>query len=69
MLCSKEQGEGMLEMVAKHNISVKINAFRGLEKIPELVEMAHGGRMQGKGVIIIDDVAVENERRSGTVKV
>ena len=67
LLCSKQQGEDMLDMVAKHHISVKTNAFQGLKKIPELVKMAHGGHMQGKGIIIVDEAAVESERKSGTV--
>jgi propanol-preferring alcohol dehydrogenase len=44
----------MLEVVAKHKISVRTNPFHGLEKIPELVELAHSGKMSGKGIIIVD---------------
>lgn len=53
----------MLDVVAKHNISVKTNAFRGLNEIPKLVELAHGGKMQGKGIIIVDEEQIENERK------
>lgn len=44
----------MLEAVAKHKITVRTNPFQGLEKIPELVELAHSGNMAGKGIIIVD---------------
>jgi propanol-preferring alcohol dehydrogenase len=44
----------MLEVVAEHKILVRTNAFQGLEQIPELVELAHGGKMRGKGIIIVD---------------
>lgn len=55
----------MLELVSKHNIKVKTNAFNGLAEIPRAVELAHSGKMQGKPVIIIDKEAIENEKKSG----
>ncbi len=53
----------MLDVVAEHNISVKTNPFHGLKKIPELVEFAHGGKMQGKGIIIVDEEQVKTEKK------
>jgi propanol-preferring alcohol dehydrogenase len=44
----------MLEVVAEHKITVRTNPFYGLAKIPELVELAHSGRMAGKGIIVVD---------------
>jgi propanol-preferring alcohol dehydrogenase len=44
----------MLEVVAEHKISVLTNPFQGLDKIPELVELAHSGKMKGKGIVIVD---------------
>ena len=35
----------MLDAVAKHNISVHTNPFNGLDKIGQLVELAHSGKM------------------------
>lgn len=55
----------MLEVVSKHNIKVKTNAFNGIKEIPKAVELAHSGKMQGKPVIIIDQEAIENEKKSG----
>ena len=55
----------MVEVIAQHGISVKTNPFHGLDKIPELLELAHGGRMQGKGIIIVDEEQVKAERRPG----
>lgn len=51
----------MLEFVAEHNITVKTNPFFGLKEIPRLIELAHSGKMAGKGVIIVD----EDEIRRG----
>jgi propanol-preferring alcohol dehydrogenase len=55
----------MLDIVSKHNIKVKTNAFNGIREVLKAVELAHSGKMQGKPVIIIDQEAVENERKSG----
>ena len=49
----------MLQVVADHNIRVETNAFHGLKEIPKLVELAHGGKMKGKGVIIVDEEQVK----------
>ncbi|MCJ1431733.1 hypothetical protein MMC27_001088 [Xylographa pallens] len=62
LLCTVQQGQEMLEVVAKNGITVKTNMFYGLEQLPELVESAHSGRMQGKGLIIVDEEAVKKEQ-------
>jgi alcohol dehydrogenase, propanol-preferring len=55
----------MLEVVSKHNIKVKTNAFNGIKKVPKAIELTHSGKMQGKSVILIDNEAIENEKKSG----
>ncbi|KAK4997896.1 hypothetical protein LTR66_002790 [Elasticomyces elasticus] len=55
----------MLDVVAKHGIKVKTNPFDGLEKLPELVELAHGGKIQGKAIIIVDKEQIKKERENG----
>jgi propanol-preferring alcohol dehydrogenase len=55
----------MLDVVAEHKISVRTNPFQGLEKIPELLELAHGGKMSGKGIVIIDPKQIEEEKKGG----
>jgi propanol-preferring alcohol dehydrogenase len=37
----------MLEVVSENNIKVKTNAFDGIKEIPQAVELAHSGKMQG----------------------
>ena len=60
LIGSPEDTKRMMQTVTDHNITVKTNQFYGLEKIPELVELAHGGKMQGKGVIVVDEEQLKN---------
>lgn len=55
----------MLDVVAEHKISVSKNVFHGLNEIPKLLELAHGGKMSGKGMIIVDPEQIEEERKVG----
>lgn len=55
----------MLKLVAEHNIKVKTNPFDGLDQLPKAVELAHSGKMQGKPVVLIDQEAIRNEKKSG----
>lgn len=55
----------MLEVVSKHNIKVKTNPFYGIKELPKAIELAHSGKMQGKPVILIDNQAIEKEKKSG----
>ena len=52
----------MLDFVAEHNITVKTNPFYGLEEIPHLIELAHSGKMAGKGVVIVDEDEIRREK-------
>lgn len=45
----------MLAVVSEHNISVRTNPFFGLGEIPKLLDLVHGGKMAGKGLIVIDE--------------
>lgn len=62
LISSKAEAQRMLEIVAEHGIKVRSNAFMGLEEIPKLVELAHGGKMVGKGLIIVDEQEQKKER-------
>jgi propanol-preferring alcohol dehydrogenase len=55
----------MLNLVSKHNVKIQTNPFKGLNDIPKAVELAQSGKMKGKPVIIIDDEAIANEKKSG----
>jgi propanol-preferring alcohol dehydrogenase len=53
----------MLDLMSKHKIHVKTNAFCCIYSIPKLIEFAHSGKMAGKGVVIIDEELVAKEQK------
>ena len=57
----------MLAVVAAHNISIKTNAFFGLREVPKLIDLARGGKMQGKGVVIIDEAEMKRIKETEMV--
>ncbi|KAL9030454.1 MAG: hypothetical protein Q9180_006905 [Flavoplaca navasiana] len=60
----KTESIRMLDFVVEHDITVKTNPFFGLKEIPHLVEkplqLAHSGKMAGKGIVIVDEDEVKN---------
>ncbi|KAK6002898.1 hypothetical protein QM012_001648 [Aureobasidium pullulans] len=65
LLCSPEQSISMLKFVAEHGIKVKTNPFHGLDKIGDLVDLVHGGKIQGKAIIVIDEEQIKKEKELG----
>ncbi|KAI9800616.1 MAG: hypothetical protein M1833_003274 [Piccolia ochrophora] len=61
LISSRAEAQRMLALTVEHGITVEKNVFRGLRAIPELVDLAHGGKMKGKGVVVIDEEAVGRE--------
>ena len=59
LIPSRAEAQRMLDVVAEHNITVNTNPFFGLHGIPKLVELAHSGKMAGKGVVIVEKVEIE----------
>ena len=68
LLCTVQQTQDMLDLVAQHNITVKTNPFHGLEKLPDLLDLVHGGKLAGKGIIIVDEQAMKTEREATSEK-
>ena len=66
LISSRTEAQRMLDLVAKHDISVKTNPFFGLKEIPKLVELAHSGKMAGKGVVIVEEKEIEKVRAGET---
>ena len=54
-----------MKVVDEHRISVHTNPFQGLKEMKQLVELAEGGKMKGKGVVIMDPEQIEKEKASG----
>lgn len=62
-ISNPQEARNMLEVVARHNISVTTNPFNGLGELPKLVELAESGKMMGKGVIVVDQDQIKEERK------
>lgn len=52
LICSPEEARQMLHLVAEESISVQTKVFQGLGEIDKMVELAHSGRMKGKGLLL-----------------
>lgn len=59
LLCSRTDAQRMLDLVAEKNITVKTNPFFGLQQLPQLIDLAHNGKMAGKGILVVDEQEVE----------
>ena len=55
LICSKMDAQRMLDLVAEKGITVKTNPFYGLNELPKLIALAHGGKTASKGVVILDE--------------
>ncbi|KAI0017759.1 GroES-like protein [Xylariomycetidae sp. FL0641] len=65
LLCSPDESRAMLAFIADHGVQVKTNVFRGLDKIEELLQLVHSGKLQGKAVMVVDEAQIEEEKRRG----
>jgi len=65
LLCSQEEAKRMLDTVAKHKISVRTNPVHGLKELPKLIDLAHSGKMSGKGICIVDEEQIKKENDLG----
>jgi D-arabinose 1-dehydrogenase-like Zn-dependent alcohol dehydrogenase len=65
LICNPEESKSMLDCIAKNGITVTTVPFEGLEKIGELVELVHSGKIQGKAVIVVDPEQIEQEKKIG----
>ena len=64
LLCSQLEAENMLAVVAAHKISIKTNPFFGLKEVPKLIDLARSGKMQGKGVVIVDEAEMKRVKET-----
>lgn len=66
MLSPLRETEKMIEAVGKHGIKCRLEVFHGFGDIPRLMEKAHSGKINGKGVVIIDEKQTMGVGRSIT---
>ena len=62
LISSRSEAQHMLDLVAEHDITVTNNLFFGLQEIPKLVDLAHSGKMAGKGMVIIDEGEIQKAK-------
>lgn len=51
---SRGEAQRMLEFVKKHGIETKTRVFDGLDKLPDLLDLVHSGKLVGKAVIAVE---------------
>lgn len=54
LVAGQDQSQEMLNLVGKNGIKVETNVFYGLDEVPKMLELAHGGKMKGKAVCVVD---------------
>lgn len=64
-VASPRETDNMLKFIAEKAIEIKKTVYDGLDKIEELLELVHSGKMQGKGVIVVDQNQIETEKKLG----
>lgn len=65
VIASAGESEAMVKFIAENGIKVKTRVFDGLEQINELLEVVHGGNIQGKAVIVVDREQIDKEKELG----
>lgn len=65
VVASPGESEAMVRFIADSGVRVRTNVYEGLDKIEELLEVIHGGKIQGKAVIVVDQAQIEMERDLG----
>lgn len=65
LICSPDQSKAMMKTIAKHGVTVTTVPFEGLDKIGELTELVHSGKLAGKALIVIDPQQLEDEKKIG----
>jgi propanol-preferring alcohol dehydrogenase len=66
LISTPGEARDMLGLVAHQGITVQTNVFNGLGEIETLVELAHSGKMKGKGVIVMDQEQTKKEKEIGS---
>ena len=67
LIASPDDAVEMLDMVAKHKISVTTNPFNSIQELPKLIDFYESGKMMGKGIIIMDPDQIKREQQLGAV--
>lgn len=56
LFCGHQWGEEMVELVSRNGIHVETKVFHGLDKVPEMIELSHSGKLKGKAICIVNQI-------------
>lgn len=59
--CSPQESRDMVASITKHGIELHTVPFNGLERIHDLVEVVHSGKVKGKAAIVVDEAQVQRD--------
>jgi alcohol dehydrogenase, propanol-preferring len=59
LIAGQEVSQQMLNEVGRAGIDVETKLFYGLDKVPEMVELAHSGKLKGKAVCVVDEAQLK----------
>jgi alcohol dehydrogenase, propanol-preferring len=52
--CSASESEKMVAAFVEHRMKALVEVFDGLDKVKDVVERAHSGRLRGKAVVVVN---------------
>lgn len=55
LVAGQKVSQEMLDVAGKSGIKVETAKFQGLEKVPDMVELAHSGKLSGKAVCVVNE--------------
>lgn len=58
----QEIAQEMLNECGRAGINVETQKFYGLEKVPDMVELAHSGKLKGKAVCVVSQELLDSEK-------
>lgn len=61
LLCNPDESKEMLDAVAEHGVKVDTYPVKGLKEVPKLVDLAHDGKLKGKGIVLVDQSLVDSQ--------
>ncbi|ETN36356.1 uncharacterized protein HMPREF1541_08633 [Cyphellophora europaea CBS 101466] len=62
LVAGQEISQEMLNEVGRSGIHVETQVFKGLDKVPDMVELAHSGSLKGKAVCVVNQELVDGDK-------
>lgn len=62
LVAGQEIAQEMLHEVSRAGINVETQKFSGLDKVPDMVHLAHSGELKGKAVCVVNQALLDSEK-------